>query len=92
VQDARDMAIVGLVAGFLSRLIGGRKEFSPRWPTVVAAFDTLGLGIVVMITSNQVVLAAFILANVALLTTALGVHVPARVAPAGHRRTAGVLR
>jgi hypothetical protein len=92
VQNARDMAIAGLVAGFLSRLIGGRKEFSPRWPAVVAAFATLGLGIVVMIMSDPVVLAAFILANLALLITALGVHVHAQAAPAGHRRTTGVLR
>ncbi len=28
-QNARDMAIVGLVAGFLSRLVAGRTEFSP---------------------------------------------------------------
>jgi hypothetical protein len=91
-QNARDMAIVGLVAGVLSRPVGGRTEFSPRWPAIVAAFATLGLG-VVMITRNEVVLAAFILANVALMNAALAVHAHAQVAPGGHRCAAtGVLR
>jgi len=82
----KDWIAAGLV------VISGRKEFSPHWPAVVAAVATFGLGTVVMITSNQVVLAAFILASAAVSSTALGVGVRARVAPAGHRRTTGALR
>ncbi len=46
-----------------------------------------------MITRNEVVLAAFILANAALMYAALAVHnAHAQVAPVGHRRATGVIR
>ena len=77
---------------FLGRRVGGRTEFSPRWPAIVAAFATLSLGVVVMITRNEVVLAALILASVALMNAALAVHAHAQVAPVGHRRATRVIR
>jgi hypothetical protein len=74
VDTVREMAIVGLVGGFLSRLIGGREAFRPRWPAVVAAFTTLGPGILAVITGSSAVLAICIAANVLLAAAALYVQ------------------
>lgn len=92
VDTVREMAIIGLVGGFLSRLIGGRASFSPRWPAVVAAFTTLGLGIVAMVTGSGVVLGVFIAANVVLCAAALMVQARTGDTPVEHRHPAGLLR
>jgi hypothetical protein len=81
VDTVGEMALVGLVGGFLSRLIGGRAAFSPRWPAVVAAFTILGLGIAVLATGNGALLALFIAANVLLCVAALVVQARAARAP-----------
>jgi hypothetical protein len=92
VDTVREMALVGLAAGFASRLIGGRAAFSPRWPAVLAAFATLGLGIVAMATGSGVILAVFVAANVVLCVAALVVQRRSGAAAAGPRESAGELR
>jgi hypothetical protein len=92
VDTVREMALVGLVGGFLSRLIGGRDAFSPRWPAVVAAFTTLGLGILAMVTGSGALLVAFIAANVVLCVAALVVQAHTGNAPVEHRDSVEVLR
>jgi hypothetical protein len=82
VDTVPEMAVLGLVGGFLSRLIGGREDFRPRWPPVAGAFVTLGLGILAMIIGSSAVLATFIAANVLLAAAAIYV----RTSPTGARR------
>ncbi|HSK57890.1 MAG TPA: hypothetical protein VK935_02435 [Actinomycetospora sp.] len=74
VDTVREMAIVALIGGVLSRSIGGRTGFHPRWPAVVANFATLGLGILATITGSSVVLAVFVVATAALAVAALSVQ------------------
>lgn len=91
-QNARDMGH-RRAGGCLPESARRRPDrVLARWPAIVAAFATLGLGVVVMITWNEVVLAAFILASVALMNAALAVHAHVQVAPVGHRRATGVIR
>lgn len=92
VDTVREMALVGLVGGFLSRLIGGRAAFTPRWPALVAAFTTLGLGIVAMVTGGGAVLAVFIAANVVLCAAALVFQARTCDTAVEHRHPAGLLR
>ena len=37
---SRRVALAGLVAGLLSRLVGGREALSPRWPALVVQTRT----------------------------------------------------
>lgn len=74
VDTVREMAIVVLIGGVLSRSLGGRAGFHPRWPAVVANFATLGLGILAMITGSSAVLAVFVVATAALVAAALVVQ------------------
>lgn len=86
------MALVGLVGGFLSRLISGRSAFTPRRRAVVAAFATLRAGIAAMVTGSGGVHAAVIAANVALCVPALVVRARPREAGVERREPAGVHR
>src|SRR4051812_11505082 len=92
VDIVRRVALVGLVGGFLSRLVGGRDAVSPRWPAVVAAFPTLGLGILAMVTGSGGLLAVFIATSVVLCVAALVVQAHTGNAPVGHRNSVEVLR
>lgn len=74
IDAVREMAVVVLVGGILSRLIGGRAAFHPRWPAVLANFATLGLGILATITGSGTVLAVFVVATAALMVAALYVQ------------------
>jgi hypothetical protein len=74
VDTVREMALVALIGGVLSRSVGGRAGFRPRWPAVVANFATLGLGILAIITGSSAVLAVFVVATAALLVAALSVQ------------------
>ncbi len=40
VDAVREVALAGLVAGLLSRLVGGREALSPRWPALVVQTRT----------------------------------------------------
>jgi hypothetical protein len=74
VDTVREMAIVALTGGVLSRSLGGRAGFRPRWPAVVANVATLGLGILATITGSSAVLAVFVVATAALAVAALSVQ------------------
>jgi hypothetical protein len=51
--------------------VGGREDFTPRWPAVVGAFVTLAVGLFAIITGSGTVLSVFIAVNVLLVTAAL---------------------
>jgi hypothetical protein len=74
VDTVREMAIVALIGGVLSRSVGGRATFHPRWPAVVASFATLALGVLATITGSSAVLAVAVAATVALAAAALRVR------------------
>ncbi|PVZ10193.1 hypothetical protein [Actinomycetospora cinnamomea] len=74
IDTVREMAIVVLVGGLLSRLIGGREAFHPRWPAVVGNFATLGLGIVAAMTGSRAVLAVFVVMTAVLVVAALSIQ------------------
>jgi hypothetical protein len=92
VDTVREMALVGLVGGFLSRLIGGRAAFSPRRPAVVAAFTTLGLGVLAVITGSGALLAVLVAADVVLCVTGVVVQRRAGPLPVQDRSSAGAHR
>jgi hypothetical protein len=92
IDTVPEMAIVGLIGGFLSRLIGGRADFSPRWPAAVAAITTLALGIFALISGSGVLLAVFIAANVVVFVAGLVAWARISRSPVGDRRSAEVLR
>lgn len=67
------MAAVGLVGGWASRMIGGRKGFvSPRrrHVAVPGGFVSLGLGIATLLSESGELLAVFVASIIALWTLA----------------------
>jgi hypothetical protein len=73
VDEVGEVAVVGLVGGWTSRVIGGREGFvSPRHKHVAVpgGFVSLGLGIVTLVTGNGVLLAVFVTSIVALWSLA----------------------
>jgi hypothetical protein len=69
VDESSEVAAVGLVGGWASRVIGGRKGFaSPRRKHVAVpgGFVSLGLGIAALVTGNGVLLGVFVTSIVAL--------------------------
>jgi hypothetical protein len=85
VDEVAEVAVVGLVGGWASRVIGGRKGFVSRQRKHVAVpggFVSLGLGVAAIVTGSGVVLAVFV-------ASVIGLWSLAQVDrwDAGHRRS-----
>jgi len=79
VRDVEEVAGVGLVLGFASRRIGGRKGIEHEGRAFAAGLACLALGIAALATASEIVLALFIAANVGLWAAAALVRTGHRV-------------
>jgi len=70
VRDPRGMAAVGLILGFASRRIGGRRGIEHEQVAFAAGLGSMALGILALATESGLVLALFITSIVALWAAA----------------------
>jgi hypothetical protein len=66
VRDIRGMAAVGLILGFASRRIGGRRGIEHERVAFAAGLASMALGILALVTESELVLALFIVSIAAL--------------------------
>jgi hypothetical protein len=73
VDEVGEVAVVGLVGGWASRVIGGRKGFVSsrrKHVAVPGGFLSLGLGVATLVTGSGSLLAVFVASIVALWSLA----------------------
>jgi hypothetical protein len=74
VRDATGMAGLGLILGFASRRIGGRSDFVHERAAFTAGLAVMAVGAAALATGSELVLAVFVLGNVALWAAAARVR------------------
>jgi len=77
VRDTRGMAAVGLVLGFASRRIGGRRGIEHERIAFAAGLSSMALGIVALATESEPLLALF-------MSSIVGLWAAATYVRAGH--------